>query len=340
MPASPGRVSATLLLVPLLAGCEVQWGGIEVDVREPEFAREDSAAAIADSVAEPELLELPSGPLLFHVRRTDPVGRATIEAVAELAEAELKPLGPRLAEQAAEYISEFIARYYQPDQTYTLFRGRTRVGTFYVRAPALRGSGLCPELRAQGHVELRPGADTLSEFLAWSPGTRGGDERLEVPVYRGDMPSMAQVLAGFGVRDNGIPGEWRFGAPADLRALQVGSGPRGFAATFMVGDTLGPGSPRDSAGAVFLVADYAPARGYFPLYFDAGWYGQGQKRALRWIDAVDLSVERGDEWLLRAYGDAGSWYELLGQRDTARAVIWSSRRPVCEARESTGGGSG
>ncbi len=319
----------------------MQWGGIEVDVRAAEFAREDSAAAIADSLAEPLLLELPGGPLLFHVRRTDAAGRATIEAVAELAEAELKPLGPRLGEQAAEYISEFIARYYQPDQAYTLFRGRTRVGTFYVRAPALRGSGLCPELRAEGRVELRPGADTLSEFLAWPPGARGGEESLEVPVYRGDMPSMAQVLARFGVRDDRIPGEWRFGAPADLRALQVGSGPRGFAATFIVGDSLGPGSPRDSAGAVFLVADYAPARGYFPLYFVADWYGPGQKRALRWIDAVDLLGDLGDEWLLRAYGDASSWYELLGQRDTAMAVIWSSRRPVCEARESIGrGGSG
>ncbi|UCC49279.1 MAG: hypothetical protein JSV41_03625, partial [Gemmatimonadota bacterium] len=101
LPALRGAVCATLLLVPLLTGCEVQWGGIEVDVREAEFAREDSAEVIADSLAEPELLELPGGPLLFHVQRTDAAGRATIEAVAELAETELKPLGPRLAEQAA-----------------------------------------------------------------------------------------------------------------------------------------------------------------------------------------------------------------------------------------------
>jgi hypothetical protein len=329
------------MLVPLLAGCEVQWGGIDVEVREAEFAREDSGAVIADSLAEPALPELPSGPLLFHVRRTDAAGRATIEAVAELADAELKPLGPRLAEQAAEYISEFVTRYYRPDQAYTLFRGRTRVGTFYVRAPALRGSGLCPELRAEGQVELRPGADTLSEFHAWPPGTRSGEGGFELPVYRADMPAMAQVLARFGVRDNGIPGRWRFGPPADLRALQVGSGPRGFAATFMVADSLGPGSPRDSAGMAFVVADYAPARGYFPLYFDAEWYGPGQKRALHWIDAVDLVGDPGEEWLLRAYGDASSWYELVGQRDTARAVVWSSHRPVCEAQESTGrSGSG
>jgi hypothetical protein len=214
------------------------------------------------------------------------------------------------------------------------------VGTFYVGAPAVAGSGLCLELRAEGHLELRPPADTLSEFLAWSPGARAGDDTLAVPVYRSDMLSLSQVLARLGVREREIPGVWRFRAPADLRALRVGTGSRGFAATFVVRDSLGAGSPADSAGSVFIVADYDPSRGYFPIYFDAAWYGPGQKRALRWLDAVDLSGDADLEWLLRAYGDAGTWYELIGRRalgDTVRTVLWSGRRPLCEAESSAGG---
>jgi hypothetical protein len=115
-----------------------------------------------------------------------------------------------------------------------------------------------------------------------------------------------------------------------LRALQIGDGALGFAATLAVRDSLGVGSPPDSAGAVFVVADYAPTLGYFPIYFDALWYAPGQKRALRWVDAADLVGDSSQEWLLQAYGDVGSWYELLGSRDTTMAMIWSSRRPLCE----------
>lgn len=338
------RVRAARTIVPLLAlaalsGCDnVEWGGISVELREPAYEMADTGAA-ADSLAEPPPLAMPTGPLLFHVRRTDETGRAVIEPVVELTAGELRPVGPLRAERAPEYVDEFIARYYGADQAYTLFRGNARVGTFYVGAPVVGGSGVCLELVAEGHVEFRARADTLSEFLAWSPGVRAGDDTLAVPAYRSDMLSLSQVLARLGVREREIQGVWRFRAPADLRALRVGTGSRGFAATFVVGDSLGAGSPADSAGSVFIVADYDPSRGYFPIYFDAAWYGPGQKRALRWLAAVDLAGGTELEWLLRAYGDAGTWYELVGRRalrDTVRTVLWSSRRPLCEAESSAG----
>jgi hypothetical protein len=282
----------------------VEWGGISVELREPAYETADTGAASLDTAGPPPLA-MPTGPLLFHVRRSDETGGATIEPVVEI-----------LADE--------------------LSRGNARVGTFYVGAPAVGGSGLCLELRAEGQIELRPRGDTLSEFLAWSPGLRAGDDTLAVPVYRSDMLSLSQVLARLGVREREIPGVWGFRAPADLRALRVGTGSRGFAATFVVRDSLGAGSPADSAGSVFIVADYDPSRGYFPLYFDAAWYGPGQKRALRWLDAVDLVGDADVEWLLHAYGDAGTWYELVGGRDTVRTVLWSGRRPLCEAESSAG----
>ncbi len=329
---------ATAFLAAALSGCDnVSWGGMQVEVKEPEFARPPSAEVVTDTLAQPVPLELPTGPVLFHVRRLDRSGRATIEPVTEVAAAGPKPVGPQRAERADEFITEFNRRYFSADQAYTLFRGTTRVGTVHVRSPSVSGSGVCVVLRARGQLELRPRADTLSEFHAWSPGLRSGSDTLQVPELREEMVTLAQVLARRAVGEARVSGSWRFGAPSDFRALQVGAGSRGFAATFMVNDSLATGSPADSAGAVFILADYAPAVGYFPLLFQATWYAPGQKRALRWVDAVDVVGGPEQEWLLRAYGDAGTWYELAGQQGESGAILWSSRRPVCEAREPGSG---
>jgi hypothetical protein len=188
------------------------------------------------------------------------------------------------------------------------------------------------QLRAEGIVELRPPADTMSEFHAWSAGTRMGPDSIAPPELRDDMMAMSQVLARRSVTERRVEGTWRFQAPTDFRALRVGTGRFGFAATFMVRDELGSGSPADSAGMAFLVADYDRAVGYFPIYVDVGWYGPGQKRALRWVDATDLIGDSEPEWLLQAFGDAGSWYEVVSRVDTNMAQVWSSRRPICEAR--------
>ena len=140
------------------------------------------------------------------------------------------------------------------------------------------------------------------------------------------------MLARHILTDEQVSGSFHVRPPADLRALDIGDGQYGFAATFISGDSLGPGSPPDSAGAAFLVADYRSASGFFPIFSRVDWYGPGQKQALRWVDAADILGDGRTEWLLEAYGDVGSWYELVARRDTVRSVVWSSRRPVCEAR--------
>ncbi len=325
-----GRRAAVLMVTLALGGCDnVEWGGIDVSVREPEVERVDTTVD-ADTVPEAPALRLPSGPVLFHVRRQDAAGTAVIEPIAELTAGGLNALGPLRPDRGAEYDSAFAVAFYPAESTYPLFRGPTRVGSFIVRESADPGSGACPALRARGWPELRPGADTLSEFLAWPAGTRSGRDTLETPGYRSEMRPLSRVLAQQVVRRARTPGNWRMRGPADLRAARVGDGRLGFAVTFMVGDELERGSPPDSAGTVFLVADHDPARGYFPLYAEAEWYGPGGKRALRWLDAVDLVGDDAPEWVVRAYGDLTRWYEVIGRPDTARAIIWSSRRQVCE----------
>jgi len=325
-------VTAVLALLPLTA-CKVEWGGVQVSAGEPEFERPVAAEAPADTVAETMELALPGGPLLFHVRRLGAAGGARIEPVAELTAEGLRPVGPQRAEHADEYVARFTERFYGVDRAYTLFRSGSRVGTFYSRSPAVSGSGLCLRLMADGILELRPAADTMSEFYAWPTGVRTGADSVTTPAFRDDMRAMAQVLARQGVNERSLPGSWRFQAPADFRMLDIGEGRFGLAATFIVRDSLGPGSPPDSAGMAFLVADYSRAVGYFPLFFEASWYGRGQKRALRWIDAVDVTGDGTLEYLLQAFGDSGSWFEVVARADTAMAVAWSSRRPICEAQQ-------
>jgi hypothetical protein len=191
--------SLSVLVSLLLTACKVEWGGVQVEAGEPHYERPAATEASGDTVSERLEVALPSGPLLFHVLREGVAGDATIEPVAELTSEGLKLVGPQRAEHADEYVSRFLDRYYGVDQAYVLFRAGSRVGTFYTRAPAVSGSGLCLRLSAEGIVELRPAADTMSEFYAWRAGTRSGADSIAAPAYRDDMRAMAQVLARQGV---------------------------------------------------------------------------------------------------------------------------------------------
>lgn len=329
----PFPVLTLLLLLLLVAGCDaVQWEGFQVGVHRPEAPGREAAEAEAVEPVTPAAPVLPVGPVLFHVRRLDPAGRARIEAVAELGDRSLQALGPRRTDRTADYARSFTERYYVAGREYTLARAGARVGTFIVSAPLESGSGACLRLRAEGRVELWPAADTMSEFLGWSREVVVPTDTLATPRSRADMLELSGILADRLVRERGPAGRWRIRSPGYLRAVRVGQGELGFTATFVVGDSLATGPPPDSAGMVFLVADHSRATGYFPLYFDAVWYGPGGKRVLRWIDRAELLPAEGLEWVVRGHGDAATWYEVIGREEGERRVIWSGRDPVCEAR--------
>ena len=329
----------TILVAAYSAGCDsVEFGGVAFRVKSPQYERAMPAASPADSMAEAPLPELPQGEVIFHVVRTDIAGAAAIQPLAEQAAGGLQVVGPRSTDVADAYVDAFTARYYQPGNAYSLYRSGAAVGSFYVEEPRVSGSGVCRQLEALGYLELRPPADTLSEFLA-RPGHRMSQVTgLEEPAARADMAAMAQILARRGLNDRDVAGSWRVGQAADLRALSVGRGDYGFASTFIFGDTLDTGPPADSAGMVFVVADYSPVVGFFPVFFDFDLYGPGHKRVLRWIDEADVMGDTTPEWVLKGYGDTRSWYEVVALSDTLRTPVWTSRQPVCEARPARGGG--
>lgn len=330
-------MAALLAVAAIAAGCDsVHWEGLQFSVekpaRPPRPESEEAVAAPAETA-----LVLPSGPVLFHVRRLDRAGHAWIQPVVELADSALQRLGPRRADQGKEYARRFADRYYGARSSYTLYRGGGRAGTFVVTAAREARSDACPRLLADGQLELRPAADTMTEFLAWPEGVRSGGDSLVVPTYRADMVELSAILADRTLRERAVPGRWAIRRPVDLRAVVAGGGEAAFAATFLVGDSLGAGAPPDSAGMAFLVADYTRSRGYAPLYFDADWYGPGGKRVLRWLDRMDLMGDATPEWILRGYGDATLWYEVVGRRGSDWEAVWSSRDPVCEARSPRAG---
>lgn len=334
-----GAGVAAVLMSGLAVGCDnVEFGGVAFRVESPQYERAMPAEAPPDSVAAGPVPELPEGEVVFHVVRTDVAGAALIEPVAERIGGSLRAVGPESPDVADAYVEAFTTRYYGPGSAYALYRAGSPVGSFYVEEPEVSGSGQCRRIRARGYVELRPRADTLSEFLAGPDRARGGATRLEAPPVRADMSAMAQILARRGLNERDAAGSWRVQRAADLRALSIGTGEYGFAATFLFGDRLGIGSPADSAGMLFLVADFSSAVGFFPRFFDFEQYGPGHKRVLRWIDQRDVLGDSTPEWILRGYGDTHAWYEVLARSDTLRVQAWTSRQPVCEARAAQGGG--
>lgn len=335
---SGAGLAAILAAVPL-GGCDnVEFGGFAFRVESPEFERAVPAEAPPDTAPAEPTPELPEGEVIFHVVRTDAAGSALIEPVAERRGGQLQAVGPGSPDMADAYVEAFTARYYEPGRAYSLYRAGAAVGSFYVEEPEVSGSGVCRRIRARGWVELRPRADTLSEFLAGPGRAARGGESLEAPPVRADMSAMAQILARQGLNERAVAASWRVQRAADIRALSVGTGEYGFATTFVFGDTLETGSPADSAGMVFLVADYSSAVGFFPVFFDFELYGPGHKRVLRWIDQADVLGDLTPEWIVRGYGDTHAWFEVLARRDTLRAQVWSSRQPVCEARPAGAGG--
>ena len=194
---------AACTLALFLSSCDnVQWGGISVSVHKPTAERAGAEESFAeDTLPEAPVIALPEGPVLFHVTRLDPSGRAIIEPVAELSAGGLRSVSPEQSTAGSEYASLFNSRFYGRDQIYTLFRGAARVGTLVVDSPIEGIAEVCPRLRAEGWLELAPPANALAEFLAWPPGVRaGGDSLIGRPAYRSEMQNMAAVLAGRGVR--------------------------------------------------------------------------------------------------------------------------------------------
>jgi hypothetical protein len=115
-----------------------------------------------------------------------------------------------------------------------------------------------------------------------------------------------------------------------VKAIWLGEGPPGFAATFLRGDSLTISAAGPEAAALFLVADYDRALGYVPRHAEYQRYAEGDKRAPRWVDRFDVDRDGQLEWIVLAYGSRTRWYEMYDVTGSGWRSRWSGRQPLCE----------
>jgi hypothetical protein len=180
-------------------------------------------------------------------------------------------------------------------------------------------------------MELVPGADQIPEFLAianqYAPGIR---RRTGPPLEpTRTMQVLGPILAEKMIRARRapLPSNWQR-AMKQLRPIPVSGTPEpGFAASFVVGDTLGPGGDNEGYSLVFVGI---PAQFSFDTVFvQFANFAQGGKAAPRIVDFLDWNRDDQPELLLQVYGTRDSWFETVGrtQRNVWKRTFQDRCRP-------------
>ena len=324
--SSPFRLAACLIVIAA-SGCDnVQWGGAELAFVPPPPKAQESAPGDE----EPGEDRLPEGPLL-HLVRAEGGGIATLVPIAEVSGDTLIPLE---ANDWEAYGNRLIAEHYRAGAELALFRSGARVGTFVVQSAEIPPADVCPRVpRVTGVMELGPGAGDAVEFLA----LRKTDAPAPPQPAAAAQPTRAmQVLAPIlaerllRARSAPLPGNWQR-AMAQLTPIPIaGSNDPGIAATFLVGDTLGPGLD-DDGSSLFFIATPQAQTGYEPVHVEYNNYASTGKTAPRLVDYLDWDRDGQVELLIQHYGVADTWFSAVGRTGNRWRVIFQHRCPPTAA---------
>ena len=304
--------SAVLLMLVLLSGCDnVSWGGADVAVVPPP----PRTTASLDSLGEDGVASerMPTGPVLYHVLRDST--RATMVPVAEVSGDSLLPV--RAQGDGGTYGARFIAEQMRQGAEFALFADGVRTGTFVVQSaevpespnPCLRRP------RAHGSLEMSANAAGITEFIAIAKPhapqvPRRIDQQLQVSRT---MQVVGPILAERMIRARGasLPGNWQR-AMAQLTPFPAANQQdAAYAATFLVGDTLGPGLDSDGYSLFYIGV---PALASFDtVYVDYRDYATTGKQAPRVIDFLDWNRDDQVDLLLQTFGVNDMWYEAVSR---------------------------
>ncbi|HEX6307234.1 MAG TPA: hypothetical protein VFZ69_03540 [Longimicrobiales bacterium] len=302
--------AAAGLIVILLAGCDnVSWGGVDLAVVPPPPRAVETPEGAEEAGVEP----LPTNPILYYVARTGdgavmiPVGQITGDSLAPI----------RAAGDAATYAGRFVAEFMRQGGEFTLFTGGRRAGTFLVQNAGVPETPTCPLLpTAAGSLELSSDV-TATEFVALAradaPNVTARADRPEVPP--GVRARIAPILAERAIRARGaeLPGNWA-AALEQVTAFPAGStGTTAYAATLLVGDTLGPGMDNAGYALFYIFGPTATQTGYDTVFVSFRSYPETGKSAPRVVDFLDWNRDGFPELLLQVYGVSDSWFEALGR---------------------------
>jgi hypothetical protein len=311
----PFRAVTVALLSVALSGCDnINWGGAEIAVVPPPKV----SAAPATSGEEVEE-RLPQGPVLYYVTRSG--NSATMVPVGEISGDTMLPI--RALKDLRAFSDRYIAEQLRQGAEFVLYRQGSRVGTLVVQSATAPQPNACPALpRAQGALELSAGTDGITEFLAiaeqYAPEIRRRADRdsLAVPgTMRLQAPYIAERIIR--ARHAQLPGNWQR-AMEQLQPIPVsGAADLGFAATFLVGDTLGYGMDNEGY-SVFFIGVPAPPTTYDTAFVQFSNYPETGKVAPRVIDFLDWNRDDQAEVLLQVFGINDSWFETVGRKQNGQ----------------------
>jgi len=322
-------LSAGVVIVATLAGCDnFAWGGADLQIVPPPPA--DALRVEPDRQVFAEL-GLPSGTVLFHVRRGE--GGTQVIPVAEVSGDSLRTLR-RPGEVSPEAFEGRFRETVMPrGSQFELYRRGAHVGSLTITGDG--GLTACGVPIARGQPTTVAAAADAAEFLAFrrglAPEVRG---EFVPPQVTPTIRRYASLVAERIVLQAGLPRprSWP-GAQRDLQAVEImpGGHPE-MAATYLVGDSMAVGPADPQGWSVFYIADFETRRGYQPIYAEARAYPQTGKAAPRMVDHLDWDGEEGEEILVQIYGAEESWYEALSQRGGQWTKVWEGPRCVSPAR--------
>lgn len=304
------RAAAAVTLILLSAtGCDnVSWGGTEWTVVPPPEKAPTPTATDAPRPVSRGVVELPDGPVLYQVSVMG--GEGQLSPVAEITEDSLHALQP--GQNASGFADAFISEHLREGAEFVLFHNGGRVGTFIVQSAAFDGGTPCRPLpSARGILELSAAGERVDEFLALErQQVPQGIGRATTPQVTRTMQVLGPIIAERMMRRRGasLPGNWER-AYAQVAPFPLEDGGNAFAATFLVGDTLGPGLD-DQGYSLFYIAEPREAD-YDTVYVSYRQYPENGKQAPRVIEFLDWDRDGQVELLLRVFGTSDSWVEAL-----------------------------
>lgn len=307
--------AAGALILTLLTGCDnVSWGGTDVTiVPPPPRVASDTPGEASPVPAVPGVVRLPDGPILYRVSVT--AGEGSLHPLAVIAADTLLPIEP--GQNASSFADAFIARHLREGAEFVLFHDGARAGTLIVENAAFDAGTVCRPLpSATGTLELSSAGRTTNEFLALArPEAPQIPQRTRpAPVVTRSMQVVGPILAErmMRARRASLPGNWQR-AMAQLKPFPLDDGTAtGFTATFLVGDTLGPGLD-DQGYSLFFVA-IPEGSSYETPFVSYRPYPETGKQAPRVLGYLDWDRDGEVELLLRVYGVSETWLEAVSRR--------------------------
>lgn len=305
-----GAVSVLNLI--LLGACDnVSWGGAEFAVIKPP----PKEVTVVEGGTPGASGELPTGPVLSYVRRT--AEGAILIPVGEVSGDTLRRLGSEI--EPDRYWTRFVGTELRQGSEFVLYSKGRRVGTFVIQESGLPRPGVCPALpEARGITELTGDVGEAVEFLAlparFAPAMRQPVDSALIGMGR-TRSIVGPILAERMLRARGaqLPGNWQTAMRQTVPFPTEGAREPAFAATFLVGDSLGVGQDDVGYSLFFIAVPVPGATGYDTAFVRFRDYPTEGKAAPRVIDFLDWNRDERVELLLEVFGTQRSWFEAVGR---------------------------